>query len=97
MTAKQEHGMELNLNKSDHFALLVRVLAGVPLEGCQRLNLRNNSLRNLQQLEPLVEKMPNVKVLNVSDNQIHQWDDLTYVRSWKLTDLDIGKSNLETV
>lgn len=86
-----ENGMELDLHESDQFALLVRVLQGVPLQGCQRLVLRNNRLRNLQQLQPLVESMPNVKVLNVADNQIVNWDDLAYVSKWQLTDLNIGK------
>ena len=64
---------------------------GVPLEHCERLILRNNRLRNLQQLEPLVERMPKVKVLNISDNQIGQWDDLSYVKKWDLTEFNIGQ------
>jgi len=84
-----ENGMELDLHESDQFALLVRVLMGVPLEHCERLILRNNRLRSLQQLEPLVERMPKVKVLNMSDNQIGQWDDLSYVKNWVLSELNI--------
>ena len=76
--------MTLNLKRMDHFALLIRVLAGFPLQSCKRLNLSNNRLSILHQLETLVPIMPNLEALNLSNNNIHQWDDFTCTQKWPL-------------
>ena len=76
--------MTLDLKRTDHFALLVRVLMTFPLESTKRLNLGQNRIRSLQQLQPIVDNMPQINWLNVSGSAIQRWDELTYVSKWPI-------------
>lgn len=72
-----QQGMKMQLNKGEHMALLVRMLAVFPIDNMTGLNMSNNNLRNLQQLAPLVPRLPNLKELILKGNsQIRNWDDL---------------------
>ena len=72
-----EAGMKMELVKGEHMALLVRILCNFPIEAMQGLNLSNNNLRNLQQMVPLLKKVPNLKELILTgNNMIRSWDDL---------------------
>lgn len=90
-----EAGMKMELVKGEHMALLVRILCNFPIEAMQGLNLSNNNLRNLQQMVPLLKKVPNLKELILTgNNMIRSWDDLKYVQEWKLLKLDITECQL---
>ena len=80
----RQQGMELDLKRTDHFTLLVRVLFGFPLESIKRINLSNNRLRSLQAMQTLVPKMPAVEWLKLSYNLLHKWDDLEHVKAWPI-------------
>ena len=49
-----------------------------------RLNLAHNKLRSLQQLEPILEKMPQINWLNLAGNMIQRWEELEYVVKWPI-------------
>ena len=72
-----QSGMKMHLGKGEHMALLVRILTSFPIDNMTGLNLSNNHLRNLQQLEPLIPRLPKLKDLILKgNNQIRSWDDL---------------------
>ena len=73
----QQNGMKMDLYRGEHMALLVRILMGFPLQNLEGLNLSNNKLRHLQQLKPLVPKLPGLKYLILKGNRdIRDWDNL---------------------
>ena len=47
------------------------------------LSMGSNKMKNLQQLEPLVEKIPELKELKLAGNNFRCWDDVK-VRKFKL-------------
>ena len=75
-TTLMSQGMQMSLNRAEHMALLVRILKGFPIEAMTGLNLSSNKMKNLQQLEPLVEKIPALKDLKLAGNNFRCWEDL---------------------
>ena len=80
----REHGMQLDLKKTDQFSLLVKILFTFDALGqvCRSINLSNNCLRNLQPLQPLVSKLNLIQTLNLRSNEFRRWEDLDAIKVW---------------
>ena len=78
----REHGMQLDLKKTDQFSLLVKILFTFDALGqvCRSINLSNNCLRNLQPLQPLVSKLNLIETLNLRSNEFRRWEDLDAIK-----------------
>ena len=78
----REHGMQLDLKKTDQFSLLVKILFTFDALGqvCRSINLSNNCLRNLQPLQPLVAKLNLIQTLNLRSNEFRRWEDLDAIK-----------------
>lgn len=78
----REHGMQLDLKKTDQFSLLVKILFTFDALGqvCRSINLSNNCLRNLQPLQPLVSQLKLVETLTLRSNEFRRWEDLDAIK-----------------
>jgi len=96
-TKLMEHGMQLDLKKTDQFSLLVKILFTFDALGqvCRSINLSNNCLRNLQPLQPLVSKLNLIQTLNLRSNEFRRWEDLDAIKEWKLKNLDLTECPLD--
>jgi len=92
-----EHGMQLDLKKTDQFSLLVKILFTFDALGqvCRSINLSNNCLRNLQPLQPLVAKLKLIETLTLRSNEFRRWEDLDAIKEWNLKNLDLTECPLD--
>lgn len=67
------------LNRSLIMNHIIKII-GEHIPGIEAIDLSENDLRTLDDLEKLVEKAPNVKILYLSKNNV-SWDFLLYVKS----------------
>lgn len=96
-TNLMEHGMQLDLKKTDQFSLLVKILFTFESLGqvCRSINLSNNCLRNLQPLQPLVAQLKLIDTLTLKSNEFRRWEDLDAIKEWKLKNLDLTECPLD--
>jgi len=96
-TKLMEHGMQLDLKKVDQFSLLVKILFTFDMLGnvCRSINLSNNCLRNLQPLQPLVERLKLIETLTLRSNEFRRWEDLDAIKEWKIKNLDLTECPLD--
>ncbi|TRY72144.1 hypothetical protein TCAL_10600 [Tigriopus californicus] len=81
------------LNRSLIMNHIIKII-GEHIPGIEAIDLSENDLRSLDDLEKLVEKAPNVKILHLSKNNISNVKDFIMIKDWKLLDLKVDNNPL---
>uniref|UniRef100_A0A8B9KQ69 Zgc:153681 n=1 Tax=Astyanax mexicanus TaxID=7994 RepID=A0A8B9KQ69_ASTMX len=83
------------LNHKNCMQAVVKIIEeNIPELVC--LNLSNNRLYKLDDFAELVNKVPNLKTLNLSHNELKSERELDKVRGFKLTELWLDRFDIET-
>ncbi|XP_072887662.1 nuclear RNA export factor 1 [Hemitrygon akajei] len=80
------HSIEVVLNRRNSMRTIVKIIEeNIP--ELLSLNLGNNKLYRLDDLAELISKVPNLKILNLSRNELRSERDLDKIKGFKLEEL----------
>ncbi|KAK2904258.1 hypothetical protein Q8A73_010915 [Channa argus] len=87
------HNIEIVLNRKTNMEAVIKIIEeNIPELTC--LNLSNNRIYKLDELAELVTKLPNLKTLNLSHNELKSDRELDKVKGLKLAELWLNRNPL---